>query len=112
MDQKVYRFYVTGIQKNIHLVTQSFCTATTTAYICKKNAWHLSVVSLSRHAELDFLKSLWGLGTEEEEAYRTGSPGYIGWRNSFLGVDSGAPYTFKNTGSERKCSPLPSFTPS
>jgi hypothetical protein len=41
------------------------------------------------------LKSLWGLGTEEEEGYRTGPPGYIGWRNSFLGTDSGAPYTFK-----------------
>jgi hypothetical protein len=27
-------------------------------------------------------------------------PGYIGWRNSFLGIDSGSPYTFKNTGSE------------
>jgi hypothetical protein len=49
--------------------------------------------------ELEFLKSLWGLGTEEEESYRTGPPGYIGWRNSFLGIDSGAPYTFKNTGS-------------
>jgi hypothetical protein len=45
------------------------------------------------------LKSLWGLGTEEEEGYRTGPPGYIGWRNSFLRIDSGAPYTFKNTGS-------------
>jgi hypothetical protein len=50
--------------------------------------------------ELEFLKSLWGLGTKEEEGYRTGSPGYIGWRNSFPGIDSGAPYTFKNTGSE------------
>ncbi len=40
-----------------------------------------------------------GLGTEEEEGYRTSPPGYIGWRNSFLGIDSGAPYTFKNTGS-------------
>ncbi len=40
-----------------------------------------------------------GLGTEEEEGYRTVPPGYIGWRNSFLGIDSGAPYTFKNTGS-------------
>jgi hypothetical protein len=47
----------------------------------------------------DFLKSLWGLGTEEEEGYRTGPPGYIGWRNSLLGIDSRAPYTFKNTGS-------------
>jgi hypothetical protein len=36
---------------------------------------------------------------EEEEGYRTGPPGYIGWRNSFLEIDSGAPYTFKNTGS-------------
>ncbi len=54
-------------------------------------------------AELEFLKSLWGLGTEEEEGYRTGPPGYIGWRNSFLGIDSGAPYTFKNTGSVTKC---------
>jgi hypothetical protein len=47
--------------------------------------------------------SLWGLGTEEEEGYRTGPPGYIGWRNSFLGIDSEAPYTFKNTGSEIYC---------
>jgi hypothetical protein len=52
-----------------------------------------------RCSELEFLKSQWGLGTEEEEGYRTGPPGYIGWRNSFLGIDSGAPYTFKNTGS-------------
>jgi hypothetical protein len=50
-------------------------------------------------SELEFLKRLWGLGTEEEEGYRTGPPGYIGWRNSFLGIDSGAPYTFKNTSS-------------
>jgi hypothetical protein len=49
--------------------------------------------------ELEFLKSLWGLGTKEEEGYRTGHPGHIGCRNSFLGIDSGAPYTFKNTGS-------------
>jgi hypothetical protein len=54
---------------------------------------------LESNPELEFLKSLWGLGTEEEEGYRTGPPGYIGWRNSFLGIDSGAPYTFKNTGS-------------
>jgi hypothetical protein len=53
-----------------------------------------------KNPELEFLKSLWGLGTEEEEGYRTGPPGYIGWRNSFLGIDSGAPYTFKNTGSD------------
>ncbi len=26
-----------------------------------------------------------GLGTEQESGYRTGPPGYIGWRNSFLG---------------------------
>jgi hypothetical protein len=52
--------------------------------------------------ELEFLKSLWGLGTEEEEGYCTGPPGYTGWRNSFLGIDSGAPYTFKNTGSALK----------
>jgi hypothetical protein len=49
--------------------------------------------------ELEFLKRLWGLRTDEEQGYRTGPPGYIGWRNSFLGIDSGAPYTFKNTGS-------------
>ncbi len=49
--------------------------------------------------ELEFLKRLWGQGTEEEEGYRTGPPGYMGWRNSFLGISSGAPYTFKNTSS-------------
>ncbi len=48
----------------------------------------------------EIFKSLWGLGTEEEEGYRTGPPGYIGWRNSFLGIDSEASYTFKNTGSQ------------
>jgi hypothetical protein len=48
---------------------------------------------------IQFLKRLWGLGTEVEEGYGTGPPGYIGWRNSFLGIDSGVPYTFKNTGS-------------
>jgi hypothetical protein len=43
--------------------------------------------------------SLWGLGIKEEEGYCTGTPGYIGWQNSFLGIDSRALYTFKNTGS-------------
>jgi hypothetical protein len=57
--------------------------------------------------ELEFLKSLWGLGTEEEEGYRTGPPGYINWRNSFHGIDSGALYTFKNTGSG--CEPAQGF---
>jgi hypothetical protein len=62
--------------------------------------WHtLQNDGKSALAELEFLKRLWGLGTEEEEGYRTGPPGYIGWRNSFLGIDSGALYTFKNTSS-------------
>ncbi len=46
---------------------------------------------LGNEPELEFLKSLWGLGTEEEEGYRTGPPCYIGWRNPFLGIDSRAP---------------------
>ncbi len=41
--------------------------------------------------ELEFFNKLWGLGTEEEEGYRTGPPGYICWRNLFLGIDSWAP---------------------
>jgi hypothetical protein len=36
-------------------------------------------------------KESMGLGTEEEERYRTGPPVYIGWKNSFLGIDSWAP---------------------
>jgi hypothetical protein len=43
----------------------------------------------SKISKLEFLKSLWGLRNEEE--YRTGPPGYIGWWNSFLGINSGAP---------------------
>ncbi len=31
---------------------------------------------------------------------RTGPPGYIGWRNRFLGIDSWAPLLFTNTGSD------------
>jgi hypothetical protein len=65
--------------------------------MANKHNWHFC--NTEWLSELEFLKSLWGLGTEEEEGYRTGPPGYIGWRNSFLGIDSGAPYTFKNTGS-------------
>jgi hypothetical protein len=42
-------------------------------------------------AELEFLNSLWGLGTEEEQGCRTDPPGYLGRRNSFLGIDSWAP---------------------
>ncbi len=53
----------------------------------------LSVTEYTYNTELEILKGLWGLGTEEEEGYRTGPPGYIGWRNSFLGINSGAPYT-------------------
>jgi hypothetical protein len=34
-----------------------------------------------RPARDGFLNSLWGLGTGEEYGYRTGPPGYIGWRN-------------------------------
>jgi hypothetical protein len=52
----------------------------------------LKINSASLCSQLEFLKSLWGLGTKEEEGYRTGPPGYIGWRNSFLGIDSG-PHT-------------------
>ncbi len=57
------------------------------------------IFKLLRSPVLEFLKSLWGSGTEEEWGYCTGPPGYIGWRNSFLGIDSWAPYTYKNTGS-------------
>jgi hypothetical protein len=32
-------------------------------------------------SELEFLNNLWGLETELEQGYRTGPPGYIGWRN-------------------------------
>ncbi len=59
----------------------------------------LEVLQTGLNHRTGILKSLWGLGTEEEEGYRTGPPGYIGCRNSFLGIDFGAPYTFKNTGS-------------
>ncbi len=38
-----------------------------------------------------FLNNLWGLDTEYEQGFRTGPPGYIGWRNSFLGIDSWVP---------------------
>jgi hypothetical protein len=38
-----------------------------------------------------FKKSMGAIGTEEELGDRTGPPGYIGWRNSFLGINSEAP---------------------
>ncbi len=65
----------------------------------KRGILYFCPMDTRQFTELEFFKSLWGLGTEEEEGYRTGPPGYIGWWNSFLRIDSGAPYTFKNTGS-------------
>jgi hypothetical protein len=44
-----------------------------------------------------FLNNLGGLGTGKEYGCRTGPPGYIGWRNRFLEIDSWAPQKFKNT---------------
>ncbi len=41
----------------------------------------IDVWNLDSNPELEFLKNLWGLGTEQEQGYRTGPPGYIGWRN-------------------------------
>jgi hypothetical protein len=38
---------------------------------------------------LELYYNLWGVGT--------GPPGYIGWRNRFLGIDSWASQKFKNT---------------
>jgi hypothetical protein len=61
--------------------------------VLKYYGTNLDPFHLSRNvmgSELEFLKSLWGLGIEEEEGYRTVPPGYIGWRNSFLGIDSRA----------------------
>ncbi len=49
-------------------------------------------------------KESMGARNRRGESYRTGPPGYIGWRNSFLEIDSGAPCTFKNTGSAGLCS--------
>jgi hypothetical protein len=41
-------------------------------------------------AELEFFKqSMRAIGTEE--GYHTGTPGYIDWLNSFLGIDSETP---------------------
>jgi hypothetical protein len=68
--------------------------------------WPISWESLpgvGTKPKLEFLKRLWGLGTEEEEGYHTGLQNYVGWRNSFLGIDSGAPYKYKNTSSVLTC---------
>jgi hypothetical protein len=46
-----------------------------------------------------FKKSI-GLETGKKQGYCTDPPGYIGWRNSFFGIDSWAPKTFKNTRSD------------
>ncbi len=48
---------------------------------------------------LEFLNNLWGPGTKQEQVSRTGPPGYIGWRNRFLGINCCAPQKFKNTAS-------------
>jgi hypothetical protein len=46
------------------------------------------------HQCWNFRTNLWGLGTEQEEGFRTGPLGYTAWWNWFLGIDS---WAFKNT---------------
>ncbi len=58
--------------------------------MANRSACYLVNASNLFSPELKFLKSQWGLGTEEEQGYRPGPPGWIGWRNSFLGINSGA----------------------
>jgi hypothetical protein len=57
--------------------------------MANRSACYLLDASNLFSPELEFLKSLWGLGTEEEQGYRTGPPGYTGWRgipwNQFRG---------------------------
>ncbi len=48
---------------------------------------------------LKILIDLWELGTEQEQGYRTGPPGYTAWGNWFVGIDSWASLKFKNSGS-------------
>jgi hypothetical protein len=43
------------------------------------------------YLKLKISKSPWGLGTEKEKGYCTCPPGYIGLRNSFLGIDFWVP---------------------
>ncbi len=48
---------------------------------------------------LEFQNNLWWLGTEQEQGCRTGPPGYIGWRNRFLGsLNKYRPCTNGNAG--------------
>ena len=62
----------------------------------RKRKCKMFTSSVTTKPKLEFLNNLWGLGTEWEQGYRTGTPGYIGWQNSFLilGINSWAPYTF------------------
>jgi hypothetical protein len=62
---------------------------------------------LNRFAEPVFLKLLRSPGIDfqpggpvRQPYCRTGPLGYIGWRNRFLGINSWAPETFTNTGSD------------
>ncbi len=81
-----------------------------------QRGWNITLITTRFLAPLEYLKiqhkSQWGLGTEEEEGYRTGplgykaggihsfesilgphirlkirALGYIGWRNKSLGID-------------------------
>jgi hypothetical protein len=61
-----------------------------TRYYCTVHQYRAGIFKQSMGA-----RNLLGIGYR-----RTGpQPGFIGWWNSFLGIDSWAPETFKNTGS-------------
>jgi hypothetical protein len=51
---------------------KAFCTRTLQKL---RNLLQKSWLTAYKVTELKFLKSLWGLGTKEEEGYRTGPPG-------------------------------------
>jgi|LakMenEpi03Aug12_release.lakeMendotaPanAssembly.Ray.scaffolds.fasta_scaffold339805_1 hypothetical protein len=118
----IFRMEVTYLHRDCFIVfcefypktcsqTHIFCKAVTFFHIdfwfldCL--LWVLFSLITTLTAEPEFVNILRSPGINSQPAGRddntiwcTGPPGYIGWWNRFLGIDSSSPETFTNSGSD------------
>jgi hypothetical protein len=78
------------IPKKVIRVCVIFCSFYFTSIITTFSINSAFVIFYSLHLCWNFRTIYRGLETELEKGYRTGPPGYIGWRNLFLIIDSWA----------------------
>ncbi len=62
-----------------------------TVQVCRPGRIEWFIEDQTLYVVIWFLNNLWGARNQVGKCCRSGPPGYIDWRNEFLGIDSWAP---------------------